>query len=377
MPIRLREGSAGHRLYVGGAWLVVIVAVVYVPFATKVGWAPAAIGTVARIGQLNNVLAYAVALLGLNLAIGYANLLSLGQSAFIGLGAYTTVILVGDHHWSYFSAMGASAVLSFAAGLLIGVPAARIKGVYLAIVTLVIAFIFPELVLRFPWLTGGSNGIAPQRGTAKMLAPSWVPFSGTGRLAGPLWVYCILVVLTAVLFIAARNFIKSRTGRALVALRDHEASSITVGVNTALYKALTFAASAVYGGIAGSMLMMNRPFASTVLFDMKTSLFLVVGVVIGGTGTISGAVVGAFVYLFVPYFVTAWTFDQRGMPPVLRQITEPLFSALSSGGAASVGVFFGLAVIVLMFVLPGGFVAGVRRLRDRIVRVEPRPRWLR
>ena len=377
MPVRLREGTPAHRIYVTAAWLVVVVVVVYIPLATTIGWTPAGIDTVARISQLNNLMAYAIAILGLNVVIGFSGQLSLGQSAFVGLGAYTTVILVGDHHWSYFSAMAASALISLVAGLLIGLPATRIKGVYLAIVTLVIAFVFPELVLRFAWLTGGSNGKSPPRTQAKMRSPSWMPFSDTGRLAGPLWVYCILAVITAASFLLARNAIKSRVGRALIAMRDNEASAATMGINVALYKASAFAVSALFGGLAGSMLMMNRAFASTVLFDMQVALFLVAGLVMGGTGILSGSIAGAFAYLFVPYFVTAWTFDQSGMPPVLRQVTAPLFAALKPGGSGAIGIVFGVALIVLMFVLPGGFVSGARRLRARLVQVEPRPRWLR
>src|SRR4051794_26742942 len=349
MPVRLLEGSSAHRIYVTAAWLVVVAVIAYVPLATTVGWTPAGIGTVGRIGQLNNLMAYAVALLGLNVVIGFSGQLSLGQSAFLGLGAYTTVILVGDHHWSYFSAMAASAGISLVAGLLIGLPATRIKGVYLAIVTLVIAFVFPELVLRFAWLTGGSNGKSPPRTQARMRAPSWVPFADTGRLAGPLWVYCILAVVAAATFLLTRNGMKSRVGRALIAMRDNEASAATMGINVALYKASAFAVSALFGGLAGSMLMMSRPFASTALFDLQVALFLVAGLVIGGTGTISGSIAGACTYLFVPYFVTAWTFDQSGMPPGLRPLTAPVFAALEPGGSGGVGVVFGGVLILLVF----------------------------
>src|SRR6478672_7766565 len=344
MPVRLREGTPAHRIYVTAAWLVVVVVVVYIPLATTIGWTPAGIDTVARISQLNNLMAYAIAILGLNVVIGFSGQLSLGQSAFVSL----------------------------VAGLLIGLPPTRIRGVYLAIVTLVIAFVFPELVLRFAWLTGGSNGKSPPRTQAKVRSPSWMPFSDTGRLAGPLWVYCILAVITAASFLLARNAIKSRVGRALIAMRDNEASAATMGINVALYKASAFAVSALFGGLAGSMLMMNRAFASTVLFDMQVALFLVAGLVMGGTGILSGSIAGAFAYLFVPYFVTAWTFDQSGMPPVLRQVTAPLFDALKPGGSGAIGIVFGVALIVLMFVLPGGFVSGARRLRARLVQVEPR-----
>jgi branched-chain amino acid transport system permease protein len=376
MPIRLRQGSAAHRAYVVVPWLIVVVAIAYVPFASTVGFAPGSIDNVIRIGQLNEVIAFAVAILGLNLVIGYGGLLSLGQSAFVGLGAYTTVILVADHHWSYYATIPASAAICFLAGLLVGVPATRVSGLYLAVITLVVAFVFPAIVLRLDWLTGGPNGKGPARTEARLRPPSWMPFADDRRLAGPLWVYCILVVVAVVLFLLARNFVHSAPGRALVAVREQQTSAAANGVNVALYKATAFGISAVYGGIAGSMLMMNRPFASDVQFSTKVSIFLVVGLVIGGVGALSGAVPGAFVYLFVPYFVAQWTYDQSGMPPVLRQVTAPLFAWLHPAGAGAVDIIFGITLLALMFLLPGGLIAGVRRLRARIVTVEAHPRWL-
>src|SRR4051812_20247275 len=142
MPIRLREGSPAHRAYVVVPWVFSVAAVVYVPFAGNVGFAPWSIDDAIRISQINQVIAYAVAILGLNIVIGYSGQLSLAQSAFVGLGAYTTVILVADHHWSFYAAVPAAAAVCLVAGLAIGVPAARIGGLYLAIATLVVAFVF-------------------------------------------------------------------------------------------------------------------------------------------------------------------------------------------------------------------------------------------
>src|SRR4051794_33530791 len=127
MPIRVREGSPAHRAYTAVPWLVVIGALVYVPFAETVGFAPASIDQPIRIGQLNQVIAYAVAILGLNIVTGFSGQLSLGQSAFVGVGAYTTVILVADHGWSYYATIPAAVVVCFAAGLVIGIPATRIR----------------------------------------------------------------------------------------------------------------------------------------------------------------------------------------------------------------------------------------------------------
>jgi branched-chain amino acid transport system permease protein len=377
--VTLEEGTAKHRAYVWISWLIAIGVLVYIPFAYKTGFAPGSIDKGFRISQLNDVIAFAVAILGLNLVIGFSGQLSLGQSAFVGLGAYTTIILVSDYGWSYFATIPVAAALCFVVGLIVGIPALRIKGLYLAIVTLSVAYVFPTLVLKYESLTGGPNGKKPGRGEARLEPPSWMPFSDAGRLAQPLWVYCILLVLAAVMFLLARNFLKSRPGRALVAIRDNQTSAAVNGVNPALYKAMAFGVSAAFGGVAGTMLMMNRPFASDVQFGLALAIFLVVGLIVGGAGTISGAIPGAMVYVFVPYFMNEWTQEQHGIPPGLRQATNPLFDWLEGrqGAGAIAGVFFGIGLLIFVFLLPGGFIAGVRKLRDRFVQVIPNPAWLR
>jgi branched-chain amino acid transport system permease protein len=377
MPIALRQGSTAHRLYVRGAWVLAALVILYAPLSAELGLTFGSVDKAPRIDQLNSVIAFAVAILGLQIVTGYSGQLALGQSAFVGLGAYTTVILVADHHWSFFATIPATIVVCFVAGLLVGIPATRVRGVYLAIATLVVAFAFPSLVLRFDWLTGGPNGKGPPRTQGKLLPPSWMPFADAGRRAGPLWVYCISVVLATVLFVLARNVVRSRPGRALITMRDHEPAAVALGVNVAMYKAMAFGISAIYGGLAGAMLMMDRPFATDSTFDTNMSILLVAGLVIGGTGTISGAIPGALAYVFVPYYVTVWAFDQRGLPPGIRQLTTPLFVLIRPAGGDAAGIFFGVALIVLTLLLPGGFVSGLRRLRARLVTVVPRPRWLR
>ncbi len=376
MPIALGEGSTGHRLYVRAAWALGALVILYAPLSAELGLTFGSVDKASRIGQLNTVIAFAVAILGLEVVTGYSGQLALGQSAFVGLGAYTTVILVADHHWSFFATLPATIFVCFLAGLLLGIPATRVKGVYLAIVTFLVAFAFRSLVLRFNWLTGGPNGKGPARTQSKLLPPSWMPFADAGRRAGPLWVYCISIVLATALFVLTRNFVRSRPGRALITIRDHEPAAVALGVNVALYKALAFGVSAIYGGLAGSMLMMNSPFATDSAFDTKMSILLVAGLLIGGTGTISGAIPGALAYVFVPYYLTVWAFDQRGLPPGIRQVTRPLFVLLRPAGGDAAEMFFGLALIVLMFVLPGGFVSGARQLRGRVVTIVRHPSWL-
>jgi branched-chain amino acid transport system permease protein len=376
LPITVRQGSPAHLVYMALGWALALAPIFYVIFAHRFGWTWGSVDKVYRLVQINDVVAFAVAILGLNIAIGYSGQLSLGQSAFVGLGAYTTVILVADHDWNILATLPVSAAVCFVVGMLIGVPASRIKGQYLAIVTLALAYVFPVLVDRFESVTGGVNGKGPPRGRVDLRPPSWMPFADNGRLAQPLWVYCILVVVATVLFVLARNFVRSRPGRALIAVRENPAGAMSSGINQVLYLAAAFAMSAVYGGLAGSMLMINRPFASDVQFGTRQAIFLVVGLVVGGTGTIAGAIPGAFVYFFLPYYVSGWINDPSGMPLGLRQLASPFVNWLRPGGSVVAALFFGIVLLLLMFVLPGGFVDGMRRLRARIVRVEPRPRWL-
>ena len=147
LPITLREGSPAHRCYVVVPWVVAVAALVYVPFASKVGFAPGSIDKAFRIVQLNEVIAFAVAILGLNLVIGYSGQLSLGQSAFVGLGAYTSVILVADHGWSYFAALPVAAPCASPSGSHRRAGVAD-QGPYLAVGTLAMAYVFPELVVQ-------------------------------------------------------------------------------------------------------------------------------------------------------------------------------------------------------------------------------------
>jgi branched-chain amino acid transport system permease protein len=125
------------------------------------------------------------------------------------------------------------------------------------------------------------------------------------------------------------------------------------------------------------MLMMDRPFASEIQFGTELGLFLVVGLVVGGVGTMWGAVPGAFVFVFLPVFVRQWTFDQDGLPPVLRQLSWPLFRVLRSAGGAAVGVFFGVALLLLMFTMPRGVVGAWRAVVRRVFVTDPDPAWLR
>jgi branched-chain amino acid transport system permease protein len=346
--LTLQQRSPQHRAGQLVGWAIAIAVVISLPYHA---------GTIVRIDQYCEVAAFAVAILGLNLVIGYAGAISLGHSAFVGLGAYTTVILVADHGWSYFATLPVAFAICFAVGVVLGLPALRIRGFYIAVVTLSLATVFPTLVVRYASLTGGANGIVARD---KLLPPDWTPWDRRDRFGPPTYRYFVIVTIAALMFVLARNLVRSRVGRALIALRDNQTIAATNGVNVAAYKVLAFGASAAFAGIAGSLLMIDRPVASQTRFDVTMAIFLVVGLVVGGVATISGAIPGAILYVFLPYYTTVWSTN---------------VSFFEDRLGAPDGLLYGALLLAVVFVLPGGLVDGLRRVRRRVVRIVPNPSW--
>jgi branched-chain amino acid transport system permease protein len=344
----LTQRSLPHRLVRLVGWATVIGVIVYLPYqANQV-----------RIDQYSQVVAIAVAILGLNLLVGYAGEISLGHSAFVGIGAYTTMILVVDHDWGYFATLPMAFVICFVVGIVLGIPALRIHGVYLAIVTWALAVVFPAIILKYGSLTGGTTGKSTQD---KIVPPDWTPWDAHDRTGPPTYRYFVIVAIAALMFLLARNLLRSRVGRALVAQRDNLTSAATSGVNVALYKTLIFGTSAAFAGVAGSLLMMIRPQATETQFGVNLAIYLFIGVVVGGVATMSGAIPGAIIFVFVPYYAAKWSTN---------------FSFLEGRLVAPADMLYGVLLLAVVFVLPGGVMDGVRRLGTRIVRVRPNPSWL-
>lgn len=293
-----------------------------------------------RVEQFNDVIVYSLVVLSLAILTGFSGQISIGHSAFFGVGAYTTAILVADHGWPHLATLLASAGLCFLVGILTGIPALRIRGLYLALVTLAIATVFPQLVIRYTELTGGAQG----KRVPRFRAPDW-----TG-LADDQWRYYVLLVVVAVLFLLVRNIIRSRVGRGLVAIRDNEVAAEVVGVNLSFFKVMIFGVSAMLAGVGGSLYVINRPFVSANSFTILLSITFLAALVIGGAATISGPVFGALFVVFAPEY------------------TSDVNAALSQ-------VIYGGLLILLMLVMPQGFVGLVRRLymtlRRRLVPQPP------
>ncbi|MGZ4681214.1 MAG: branched-chain amino acid ABC transporter permease [Acidimicrobiales bacterium] len=278
-------------------------------------------------GQFNVIITYAIAALGLNLLTGYNGQISIGHGAFFGIGAYTTAILVADHGWPHFATLGAAAVIAFALGALVGLPALRIQGLYLALVTLALATVFPLVITRFSSVTGGTQG----KRVPRFRAPSW-----TG-LTDDQWKYYVLLTFAAIAFVLVRNLVKSRVGRAIIAIRDNETAAQALGVHVAFYKVLTFAVSAMLAGVAGALSVFNDPFVNAGKYNINLSITLLVAVVVGGAATIFGPAWGAFFVVMIP----VW------LPTRYPQLSP---------------VLFGGSLILLMILAPGGFLGLVHQV---------------
>ena len=283
-----------------------------------------------RVVQFSEVIVTAIAVLGLGLLTGYNGQISVGHAAFFGVGAYTTAILADNHGWPFLATIPVAVVLSFAVGVVAGTPGLRIKGLYLALVTLAFATLFPFVITRFSDTTGGSTG----KSIPDFDAPDW---SG---VANDQWVYYVLLAFAVPVFLLVRNLIKSRPGRAIVAIRDNETAAEVVGVNLATYKVGVFAVSSAIAGLAGSLSMIVGSGRVDLGRDgsvVLESIQFLAAMVIGGAATIAGPVLGSAFVVFIPEFAS-------DINPQLSQ------------------VIYGALLIILMLVLPSGFMGGIRRI---------------
>lgn len=319
-----------RRLASFGAIAMVVVAAV-LPLLLNPYW----------IDTTTKWLPLAVAALGLNLLTGYNGQISVGHSAFYGLGAYVTALLVANEQWGFLPSIVASAVVCFVAGALVGLPALRIKGLYLALVTLAVATLFPQLVEQFSSLTKGSTGLrlvttsVNRRGASVETdvafdAPSW-----TG-LSSRQWTYYFMLAVALVCFVAVRNLVNSRVGRSMVAIRDNEIAAEVNGVNVAAVKVWTFGTSAALAGVGGAMIALVQRQASPGAFTIAASIYFLVAVVVGGPASIVGPAIGAIVYGLFNDVVSP------ELPDALRKGALPLV--------------FGALLVGLMFVAPSGIV---------------------
>ncbi len=243
-----------------------------------------------RLFQFSQVYIYAIALLGLNILTGFNGQISLGHGAFYAIGAYTTAVMIDQWNVPYGWTIPAAGVICLVAGFLFGIPALRLEGLYLALATFALALAVPQILKYFEHWTGGSQGIV----LSKPSAPWGLPINPDQ------WLYVLTLAILVLLFVLAANLLRGRTGRAIVAIRDNAIAAQSMGVNTALYKSLTFGVSAAYTGVAGALSAVTVAYVAPDSFDVFRSITFLVGIVVGGLASISGAIFGALFIQFVP-----------------------------------------------------------------------------
>ena len=252
-----------------------------------------------RVFQLNLVLIYAIAVLGLNILTGYNGQISLGHGAFYAIGAYVAAILMDRYGVPYWATLPAAFVVCMVIGFLMGFPALRLGGLYLALATFALAVAMPQL-LKWKGIehwTGGVQGIVLNKPEA--------PFDFTlfGETMSPdRWLFIFSLLVTALMFWLAWNLLRGRVGRALVAIRDHPIAASAMGINLPIFKSMTFGVSAAFTGVAGALGGIAVAFVAPDSFTAFLSISILVGAVVGGLTTIWGAFLGAAFIQFVPNF---------------------------------------------------------------------------
>jgi len=290
-----------------------------------------------HVFQASMVLSYAIALVGMNILIGYSGQISLGHGAFMAIGAYTSAILMDKLNIPYWMTIPIAAFICLVVGFLFGLPALRLEGHYLALATFALAVALPQL-LKFKhleFLTGGVQGIVIMKPD-----PPWESLFGL-RLNSDRWLYFFTLAVTLLMFVIGWNLIRGRVGRALIAIRDQPIAAASMGINTPMYKSLAFGVSAMFTGVAGALSAILVAFVAPDSFTVFLSITLLVGMVIGGVTSLTGALYGA---LFIQF-----------IPNIADQISK-----------AAPWAIYGTMLILFMYLMPTGIAGAIRLLGEKL-----------
>jgi branched-chain amino acid transport system permease protein len=269
---------------------------------------------------------YFIAILGLNILTGYTGQISIGHGAFMAIGGYTTVLLSIHQHLNLIATLPVSFAITFAFGVLVGIPALRLSGVYLALATFALAVSVPQFPLKFSKFLGGSNGLQ------------------TDHTVSHIWLYGVSWACAAILFATGWLLLRGRIGRAFRAIRDSEVAAASSGVALPIYKTFAFGVSAAFAGVAGSLFVLaTNGYAQPNEFGVLLSLKILIGAAVAGLGSLWGVAIGA---VFI------------GLLPEISA-SVPLI-----GSSHGEDVVFGLIVILVMLLLPNGFAGLIARVES-------------
>ena len=286
--------------------------------------------------QFTTIIVYGIAIMSLNILTGWSGQFSLGHSAFFAVGAYVMGILVEQANVHYALALPLAGAACFVFGFLFGLPALRLSGIYLALATFSLAIAMPQFLKLaiFEHWTGGVQGLVITKPDA--------PFGL--RINQDIWLYYVALAVALLLYLFSVNLIASRSGRALLAIRDHQIAASAMGINLALYKTLAFGLSAAMTGIAGGLGAILFAFVSPDAYSITFATNLFIGMVIGGVGWLPGSLAGAAFLVLIPNLAEGIS---KGLP----------------------GALFGVFVLAVIFFFPDGAkqiaqlcARGIRRL---------------
>ncbi|MDR3530240.1 MAG: branched-chain amino acid ABC transporter permease [Rhodopila sp.] len=288
-----------------------------------------------------SMLIYAIAVLGLNLLIGFNGQISLGHSAFFALGAYTAAILMNFGGWPYWATLPIAAVVCFAAGLLFGFPALKLEGHYLALATFTLAIAVPQL-LKYKAIAGWTGGVGGVL-LDKPDPPEWT------RLSPDQWLYYVCLAAAILLFWVVFNLLRSRNGRALMAVRDHSMAASTMGIDLARYKTIAFGISAGITGVAGGLSAITVAYVAPDSFTLQLSISFLVGLVVGGIASLPGCLVGGVFIVLVQNSA--------------QSISDWMKATFALRYDVPAWAIYGVLLLLLMYFLPAGIAGGFAQAR--------------
>ncbi len=290
---------------------------------------------------LNRILIAVIAATGLNILTGFTGQISLGNAAFLAVGAYSTAFFAGRMGLPFLLVIPLAGVMSALVGMVFGIPSLRLKGLYLAVATLAAHFVIEFTASHWDGVTGGVNGIS-------------VPAAKLGgfQLDGDRRLFYLILPITVLLLLFAKNLFRTKTGKAFVAIRDQDISAEVMGVNVFKYKLLSFGVSSFYVGVAGSLLAYHANIISPENFPITVAIDQLGMIIIGGLGSILGSIFGAVFITVLPEVLRVATGELATTFPKLVDLFAPLKSGI-----------FGLAIVLFLLFEPDGMAARWHSIR--------------
>jgi branched-chain amino acid transport system permease protein len=288
---------------------------------------------------------YGIAALGLNILVGFTGQISLGHSAFFGFGAFASAYFSNKYGVPVILSIPLAGLATAILGIVVGLPAARLKGLYLAIATLASQFVLQDFFSRADWFTGGASGANAQ------------PFRLFGyTLSGDRGYYYVVLAFLVIMYVFAANLMRTRDGRAMVAVRDHYLSAEIMGVNLTYYRILAFAISSFYAGVGGALMAHYTSFVSAEAFDLLLSINFLAMIIIGGLGSVMGSLMGTAFILLLPELM-------QSLVRTVQTFGVGQSASFTEGLAYMKEMAIGAAIVLFLIFEPDGLAARWRKIK--------------